>query len=46
MCVCLVDLDQLKDINDTGGHQSGDLALQCVATIVRDERSSAIVVQK
>jgi len=37
MCVCLVDLDQFKVINDTGGHQSGDLALQWIATIVRDE---------
>ena len=37
MCVCLVDVDQFKDINDTRGHQSGDLALQCVAKIARDE---------
>jgi diguanylate cyclase (GGDEF)-like protein len=37
MCVCLVDVDQFKDINDTRGHQSGDLALQCVARIARDE---------
>jgi diguanylate cyclase (GGDEF)-like protein len=37
LCVCLVDVDQLKDINDTHGHQSGDLALQCVARIARDE---------
>jgi len=37
MSVCLVDVDQLKDINDTSGHQSGDLALQYVAQIARDE---------
>ena len=37
MCVCLLDLDQFKDINDTGGHHSGDLTLQSVAKIVRHE---------
>lgn len=37
LCVCLVDVDQFKDINDTRGHQSGDRALQCVAKIARDE---------
>jgi diguanylate cyclase (GGDEF)-like protein len=37
MCVCLVDVDQFKDINDTRGHQVGDLALQCVAKMARDE---------
>ena len=37
LCVCLVDIDELKDINDTRGHRSGDLALQSVAKIARDE---------
>jgi diguanylate cyclase len=37
LCVCLVDIDQLKDINDTRGHQAGDLALQRLAQIARDE---------
>ena len=37
LCVCLVDIDELKDINDTRGHRAGDLALQCVAQIARDE---------
>jgi diguanylate cyclase (GGDEF)-like protein len=37
LSVCLVDVDQLKDINDTLGHQAGDLALQSVAQIARHE---------
>lgn len=37
LCVCLVDIDELKDINDTRGHRAGDLALQSVAQIARDE---------
>ena len=38
LCVCLVDIDEFrKDINDTRGHRSGDLALQSVAKIARDE---------
>ena len=37
LSVCLVDIDQLKDINDTQGHRSGDLALQSVAEIARGE---------
>ncbi len=37
LCVCLVDIDQLKDLNDTRGHQAGDLALQSLAQVARDE---------
>jgi diguanylate cyclase (GGDEF)-like protein len=37
LCVCLLDVDQLKDINDTLGHRAGDLALQAVAQMARDQ---------
>ena len=37
LCVCLVDVDELKGINDSRGHRAGDLALQSVARIARDE---------
>jgi diguanylate cyclase (GGDEF)-like protein len=37
LCVCLADVDRFKDINDTLGHQAGDLALQCFAQIAREE---------
>src|SRR5262249_56061144 len=33
LCVCLVDADELKGINDTLGHRAGDLALQTIAQI-------------
>jgi diguanylate cyclase len=37
LCVCLIDIDQLKEINDTRGHRAGDVALQSVARIARGE---------
>ena len=33
--LAIVDLDNLKTLNDTGGHQLGDLALKRVATALR-----------
>ena len=37
LCVCLVDADELKGINDTLGHRAGDLALQTIAQIAERE---------
>jgi diguanylate cyclase len=37
LCVCLLDVDELKDINDSLGHYAGDLALQAIAQIVHRE---------
>jgi diguanylate cyclase (GGDEF)-like protein len=37
LCVCLVDADELKGINDTLGHRAGDLALQAIAETAHRE---------
>ena len=37
LCVCLVDADGLKGINDTLGHRAGDLALQAIAQTAHRE---------
>jgi diguanylate cyclase (GGDEF)-like protein len=36
LTVAMVDMDQLKDINDTYGHQSGDAVIVAVAHTIQD----------
>ena len=36
LALLMIDLDRLKEINDTGGHDAGDRALCAVATALRD----------
>lgn len=44
LCVCICDLDGLKGVNDTYGHQIGDQVLRAFAGILRsDTRSEDIV---
>lgn len=36
ICVLVADVDNLKEANDTGGHQKGDMLLKKVASIMKD----------
>lgn len=37
LSLCLIDLDNFRSFNETGGHQQGDEALRLVAAALRDE---------
>ncbi len=44
LSICYLDLDGLKEINDTYGHQEGDEALQLVSTFLRQSLREADIV--
>jgi diguanylate cyclase (GGDEF)-like protein len=44
--VLFVDLDELKEINDTHGHDRGDAAIRAVADALRDSTRSSDVVAR
>ncbi|UBV43745.1 EAL domain-containing protein [Deinococcus taeanensis] len=46
VALCLLDLDRFKVINDTLGHETGDLLLQQVAVRLRDAVSSSDLVAR
>jgi len=41
-CLALIDLDNLKTINDTFGHLSGDYAIQAVADVLSNYKEDTI----
>jgi diguanylate cyclase (GGDEF)-like protein len=44
IAVCMIDIDFFKKVNDTYGHEAGDLVLQRVAAVLQESfRSSDIV---
>jgi diguanylate cyclase (GGDEF)-like protein/PAS domain S-box-containing protein len=36
LCLMMLDIDQFKNVNDTYGHQAGDMVLNKVATIITE----------
>jgi diguanylate cyclase (GGDEF)-like protein len=36
LSLCFIDLDGLKSVNDSWGHEEGDFLISCFATIIRD----------
>jgi diguanylate cyclase len=45
-CLCMIDIDYFKKINDTHGHQAGDEILKQFATILTNSAHSSYIVSR
>lgn len=46
LSVVMIDIDDFKALNDARGHQFGDMILQCVSRILREQMRAADVVAR
>jgi diguanylate cyclase (GGDEF)-like protein/PAS domain S-box-containing protein len=46
LSICYIDVDRLKDINDTYGHHEGDEALRLVSTLIQKTLRKADIISR